>query len=531
MRRPLWLFALLAASLACSTLFPGTARTPLAPTLARPTQTPGVSETPAVSATSASVASATSVTATAAAATRAATAAIAAATQTPGDSETPGVSATAPATPAKGQPGTAVASAARTCDFVPGVSVAAQMPASLLTEGTPTPEPPPPLPTNTPVDAVTNTRHLQVFNQLISTIQQDYVYTGVVKSQLPALQTQYKQLVTAGLDDNGFYEAMSDLITALGDNHSSFESPEEAKAADAGFAGNNDFVGVGISVLAIPEAGRAVIEVVFPGGPGAESGLRLHDSIVAIDGQPVLDSSGGVRDAIRGPEGSSMALTIERPGQPQFVVTLTRRRVTGALPIDSCLIPSQHIGYIYLPGLDDETIPDQVRAALRAMTVNSPLAGLVIDNRENGGGLSTVLDGLLSLFTHGDLGRFVARDESRELRVDPENVGGSQSVPLLVLVSRDTVSYGEVLSGLLQVTGRAKVMGQTSLGNVETEWAYGFRDGSRVWLAHELFQPPGLPLAVWEGRGIIPDRPLPVRWDLFTEGSDPALAAAVDLFK
>ena len=80
-------------------------------------------------------------------------------------------------------------------------------------------------------------------------------------------------------------------------------------------------------------------------------------------------------------------------------------------------------------------------------------------------------------------------------------------------------------------TGRAKVMGQTSLGNVETEWAYSFKDGSRVWLAHELFQPPGLPLAIWEGRGIIPDLPLPVRWDLFTEANDPALAAAVELFK
>ena len=184
-----------------------------------------------------------------------------------------------------------------------------------------------------------------------------------------------------------------------------------------------------------------------------------------------------------------------------------------------------------LPGLDDETIPAQVREALRSLTAGGPLTGLVIDNRENGGGLSTVLDALLSFFTHGDLGRFVATNESRRLTIQAEDVGGSQNVPLLVLVSRDTVSYGEVLSGLLQVTGRAKVAGQTSLGNVETEWSYSFKDGSRVWLAHELFQPPGLPLAYWEGRGIQPDISLPVRWDLFSEASDPALAAAVDLFK
>src|SRR5262249_50367588 len=265
--------------------------------------------------------------------------------------------------------------------------------------------------------------------------------------------------------------------------------------------------------------------------PAAEAGLRSHDSIVAIDGQPVLDPDGGIRDTLRGEAGSTVALTLERPGQPQFVVQLQRRQVTGALPIDFCLIPGKRIGYLNLPGLDDETIPDQVRAALHALTAGGPLNGLVIDNRENGGGLSTVLDALLSLFTHGNLGRFAARDEQRGLTISPTDVGGSQSVPLLVLVSRDTVSYGEVLSGLLQVTGRAKVAGQTSLGNVETEWAYSFKDGSRVWLAHELFQPPGLPLAYWEGGGIQADISLPVRWDLFNEASDPALAAAVDLFQ
>jgi carboxyl-terminal processing protease len=509
MRRHFWLLGLLAASLACSTLFPGRTPVPVpsqTPRVSTPTPTPS---TPTPSQT------------------------LRVSTGTPSPVAPTGTPS--PSTPSKDQPATsttaeAPAGAARSCDYVPGVSVPAQMPVSVLTEGTPTPYPPPPLPTNTAVETATNALHLQVFNQVISTIQQDYVYTNVVKNQLPGLQQQYKQLVTAGLTDDGFYQAMDDLITALGDNHSYFESPAEVKTTDAGFSGNNDFVGIGVLAQAVPEAGRAVIMVVFPGGPAAEAGLHSHDSIVAIDGQPALDDSGGLRDTIRGPQGSTVSLTIQRPGQAQFVVKLQRQRITGALPIDDCLITGKHIGYIYLPGLDDETVPDQVRAALRAMTASGPLAGLVIDNRENGGGLSTVLDALLSLFTHGNLGRFVARDESRQLNVQPEDVAGSQAVPLLVLVSRDTVSYGEVLSGLLQVSGRAKVMGQTSLGNVETEWAYTFKDGSRVWLAHEQFQPPGLPLAVWEGAGIQPDIPLPVRWDLFTEGTDPALAAAVDLF-
>src|SRR5258708_29119618 len=159
MRRPVWLFALLAASLACSTLFPGTAPTPTQPLRVSATQTPGVlaTETLRVSATQPPRVSNTQTLRVSASQTPAVSPTQTlrvSATQTPRVSETPGIST---GTPAKGQPGTAVVRVVRVCDFVPGVSAAAQMPASLRTEGTPTPEPPPPLPTNTPVDAATTT--------------------------------------------------------------------------------------------------------------------------------------------------------------------------------------------------------------------------------------------------------------------------------------------------------------------------------------------------------------------------------------
>jgi hypothetical protein len=48
-----------------------------------------------------------------------------------------------------------------------------------------------------------------------------------------------------------------------------------------------------------------------------------------------------------------------------------------------------------------------------------------------------------------------------------------------------------------------------------------------VWLSHELFQPPGMPVGIWEETGIIPDVAVPSRWDLFSEATDPALAQAV----
>jgi carboxyl-terminal processing protease len=199
------------------------------------------------------------------------------------------------------------------------------------------------------------------------------------------------------------------------------------------------------------------------------------------------------------------------------------------VPVDFCLVPGTRIGYIFLPHLGDETIPGQVRDALRAMTAPGPLDGLILDNRLNGGGASPVLEALLGLFTEGTPGYFVSRDDARPLEIEAEDVGGSQAVPLVVLVEVETASYGEVLSGVLGESGRATLIGQTTFGNVETLWAFGFEDGSRAWIAREAFQFADQAVGEWEDTGIVPDIVVPTRWDLFTEANDPAMAAALDV--
>lgn len=113
--------------------------------------------------------------------------------------------------------------------------------------------------------------------------------------------------------------------------------------------------------------------------------------------------------------------------------------------------------------------------------------------------------------------------------IEPKDVNGSQTVPTVVLVRTNTVSYGEEMSGILQAGGRATVIGQTTRGNVETLHAFGLDDGSRVWLATETFDATGATYGPWEETGIIPDVDVPTRWDLYDETGDPALAAAVDL--
>jgi carboxyl-terminal processing protease len=118
--------------------------------------------------------------------------------------------------------------------------------------------------------------------------------------------------------------------------------------------------------------------------PGGGSRFSAHDIIVAANGQAPVDADGFLNEAaLRGPAGSEMILTIERPGETVFDVTIIRRRIVASLPVDYCAVPGTRIGYIFIPGLDDETVGDQVREALEAFTADGPLEGVILDNRQN----------------------------------------------------------------------------------------------------------------------------------------------------
>lgn len=416
---------------------------------------------------------------------------------------------------------------ARLCDYVPGVSVPADIP-----EPIPLPTDLPPATTTpfpvTKVDAETTEQQLAVFEELWDVINEEYLYTDFNGRDWEALGEYYRGMIEEGLSEEDFYWAMDALIYELGDNHSYFESPEQVRESDAQFSGNNDYVGIGVLVESVPDANRGVIVLTFPGGAAEEAGLRAHDAILAVDGEPLLDETGALKDIIRGPVDTQVTLTIQRPGEEPYDYTFTRRRITGSLPITACMVPDTRIGYIFIPGLSDETVPEQVEEALEAFMADGELDGLILDNRQNAGGADSVLEDLLSFFTTGVQGHFINRTDERPLRIRGNEIGNSQTVPLVVLVDTNTASFGEVMSGVMQNSGRAWVMGETTPGNVETMWGYDFDDGSRAWVAHDTFRPLNQENAVWETTGIVPDEIVPSRWDLFTEATDPVLAAAVE---
>lgn len=392
----------------------------------------------------------------------------------------------------------------------------------------------PPTATLRPTVAATQIRrHLRVFEEIWNTVAAEYLYEDFNGVDWNAVYVEYRERISQGLSDEEFYLAMEELISGLGDEHSLFLNPEAAREEDAQFAGEYDYVGIGVLNTLIPEKRKVSIVLVFPGSPAEEAGLKAHDSILAVDGAPILGEDGLRSNLLRGPEGTSVVLTVQSPGEAPREVRVERRSIRGATPVpyEILITPSgKRIGYLLLVTFNDITIHEQVGDILRQMSASGRLDGLIIDNRQNGGGADTVMKGTLAYFARGTVGYFVNRQQEVPLNILGHDINGSQNLPIVVLIGRGTASFGEIFSGILQEKRGAYLIGEPTDGNVEILWVFEFSDGSRIWLAHDTFQPHGNPEANWEETGILPDEVVYSSWDEVTMENDPVIKTALEHF-
>jgi len=371
---------------------------------------------------------------------------------------------------------------------------------------------------------------LSLFYKLSNAIETTYVYPDFNGRYWPRVVAPILERIEDGLETEAFYREMKDLVNSLGDDHSYFLTPAEGLVQSTMVGQRNDLVGLGAFLRPIVSSKVVSVVAVFPGSPAERSGLKMHDRILAVDGRPLVENGLVHEYRTLGPECSSAVFTVQTPGGPIRELSIVRYEVASSLPVVARQVATgngSRIGYIFIPTFLDETIIDQVKKALESF---GELDGLVLDVRMNSGGSSSVLIPTLGFFTSGIVGHFVSRNAKRPLEVTGRPIRNSQSVPLVVLIGQDTVSYAEVFAGVLQDIGRAKIVGQTSRGNVETLRGHNFADGSQAWIAQERFVP-FRSRVDWERRGVKPDVEAHAEWDTFTFDTDPGVAAAVKLLR
>ena len=207
-------------------------------------------------------------------------------------------------------------------------------------------------------------------------------------------------------------------------------------------------------------------------------------------------------DIMRGPKGSKIELTIGRPGESQpFEVTLVRDTIKVASVRERWLEPGY--GYIRVAQFQSSTGAD-VGKSLKKLMAQEELKGLVLDLRNNPGGILRASVDVAGLFLDG--GNVVyteGRLDNSDMHYDADEKDSSDGTPLVVLINSGSASASEIVAGALQDQGRAVVMGTHSFGKGSVQTILPLSDSRAVKLTTALyFTPKGRSI---QAEGIEPD--------------------------
>jgi carboxyl-terminal processing protease len=293
--------------------------------------------------------------------------------------------------------------------------------------------------------------------------------------------------------------AINGMIRSL-DPHSSFMTPDLYKELEVETQGQ--FGGIGIEIMIIKD----ILTVVSPieDTPAFNAGLKSGDQILKIDGKTTKDIT--IMEAVqklRGPKDTKITITILRENMttPKDI-TLTR----AIIQVKSVKYKKMedHIGYIRIAAFQERTA-DDVRKALKEISEkNIPMKGLVLDLRNDPGGLLNQAIEVSDVFLKsGVIVTTRGRSKSVETRSIAKDDNNEISCPIVVLVNEGSASAAEIVAGALQDNGRALVVGTQTFGKASVQTVIPLEGGSALKLTTaRYYTPKGRSI---QAEGITPD--------------------------
>lgn len=300
-------------------------------------------------------------------------------------------------------------------------------------------------------------------------------------------------------EETDLYEGMyRGLMDSLGDPYSCYYTKDEYAALMEEMEG----VYCGIGALVSQNVNTNAITIVRPfvDGPAYKAGMLPGDIITKIDGEDVSTWELDVAvKHMKGEQGTIVEVEVWRSSLGEYVDLVITRDLVEVETVTYQMLDDS-IGYIYVMQFDEITT-QQFTSAINNLKAQG-MKGLVVDIRDNGGGLLTTVCDMLDLFLEKDLIVYTVDkyDYKEELYGKEGSIG---SLPMAVLVNGYSASASEIFSGALQDYGLATIVGTQTFGKGIVQNVIPLGDGSAVKLTvSTYYTPKGRCI---HGTGVTPD--------------------------
>ena len=347
-----------------------------------------------------------------------------------------------------------------------------------------------------------------------------------VLKKLELLEDSINRYYLESIDEDELKDSLyHGFVAGLGDPYSVYYSEEELKEVIESTEGI--YYGIGAYIGVDQETGYCKITKVMPDTPAEEAGIMAEDLIVAVDGENMLNvGSSEIVTYIKGPEHTTVDMTLYREGEPEYVeVTVERRKIET--PTVTYSIDEDQIAMIQITEFDEVTL-SQFEDCLKQAKQDG-MKALILDLRDNpGGSLQTVVDIAGHFLPKG----LVVYTEDKNGRRKEYNCDGRDEldVPLVVLINGNSASASEILAGAIKDYNKGTLLGTTTFGKGIVQKIYGISDGSAVKLTiSHYYTPSGTDI---HGVGIAPDEELKLDVDAYLEdGYDNQMERAKEILR
>jgi carboxyl-terminal processing protease len=293
----------------------------------------------------------------------------------------------------------------------------------------------------------------------------------IFKRSYNRIQTEYDKKI----DSNQLkYAGIQGMMSSLGDPHTMFLPPVMSEEFERDTQGN--FVGVGARLGKDPLGAK--LQAVFEDGPAYRAGLRAGDTITAVDGKSTAGVlMGDIVQKIRGKEGTTVRITVERAKTHKKETVSIRRALVMMPTAEDQYLKDQEIGYLTVSQFSENTT-EQFDRALNRLSTNN-LKGLIIDLRGNPGGLLETADDMLSRFVDDKVVvTMKGRDGKQEIAKTNSGYTRTFHYPIVILINEDSASASEIFSGVLRDYHIATLVGTHSYGKMSVQNVFKLEDGS-----------------------------------------------------
>jgi len=280
------------------------------------------------------------------------------------------------------------------------------------------------------------------------------------------------------------YGALKGMVAAWDDPYTRFVDPESLKDEEIDMKG--EYGGLGIYIG--QRDGMIVVISPIEDTPADRVGLKPKDQIVKIEDEMIIGwDMHDVVKKLRGRPGTSVTIWIRREGEDELLRFDIVRENIILQSVKHEMLP-ENIGYVRLTQFKQQTAED-LEIALKGLQQNKAQA-LILDLRNNGGGLLNSAVDVSSLFLDGGL---VVGMKGRVSRANDElyaRAGQLTDLPMVVLINEGSASASEIVAGALKDRGRASLVGEKSFGKGSVQTLFSLPDGSGVYVTIARYHTP-----------------------------------------